>query len=303
MHLVAVELAVRPGEVDELEDAQTGIEALGGEDELRTHLLAVDDHHLACLELTDERGPDHVEGGGLRGQDPALLELVGGLQASQAQWTEPVGVPDPDQPVGIEEDEGERPAHLGKHGAEGGHQVTLAFRLGREGLGQELGHQVAVRGDHPGKHAGGLGEGGGVGQVAVMGQTEPGPPDAPVHGLGVPPRPRARRRVPGVADTQVPTEAGELPLVEHGGDQAHVLHHGDGVAIAEGHSGRFLAPMLQGVQTIEDQVCDRAPRGVDPEDTTRFLGLHHRFVTVVTGGRRARRSRAARSERLPSPAD
>ena len=37
----------------------------------------------------------------------------------------------------------------------------------------------------PGKHAGLLGQRGGVGQVAVVAEGEAGPPDAPEHRLGV----------------------------------------------------------------------------------------------------------------------
>ena len=68
-----------------------------------------------------------------------------------------------------------------------------------------------------------------------------------------------------------PRQAGERALVEHGGDQAHVLHHGDGVAVADRHAGRLLAAVLQGVEAVEGEVCHRAPRGVDPEDPARFL--------------------------------
>ena len=39
-------------------------------------------------------------------------------------------------------------------------------------------------------------------------------------------------------------------------------------------------------------MCDRSPRGVDPEDSARFLGLHHRFVTAHTGARRTGRTRS-----------
>jgi hypothetical protein len=60
--LVAVEAGVGPGEVDELEDAQLGVEPLGGEGPLGADLLAVDHHHLPGLQLADEGGPDHVEG-------------------------------------------------------------------------------------------------------------------------------------------------------------------------------------------------------------------------------------------------
>ena len=59
--------------------------------------------------------------------------------------------------------------------------------VGREGLAEELGHQVAVGGHQAGQHAGLLGQGGGVGQVAVVAEGEAGPADTAVDRLGVDP--------------------------------------------------------------------------------------------------------------------
>ena len=116
-----------------------------------------------------------------------------------------------------------------------------------------------------------------------MTESETGPTHTPEDRLGVDPVAGAGGRVAGVADGHVAAQTGELALVEHGGDQTHVLHHGDGVAVAHGHAGRLLAAVLQGVETVEGQVCHRAPRGIDPEDSASFLGLHHRLVTAHTG--------------------
>ena len=168
-----------------------------------------------------------------------------------------------------------------------------------EGLGQQLGHQVAVGGDQAGQHVGLRRQVVGVGQVAVVGQAEAGTPHAAEDGLGVDPVTRAGGGVAGVADGQVAPQARELALVEHRRHEAHVLHHGDEVAVAHGHAGRLLATVLQGVEPVEGQVCDRPPRGIDPEDSTRFLGLHHRFVTAHTGGRRTGWSRSCSEARRP----
>ena len=95
-----------------------------------------------------------------------------------------------------------------------------------------------------------------------------------------------------MADGQVAAKAGELALVEHGGDEAHVLHHRDEVAVADGHAGRLLAAVLQCVEAVEGEMCHWPSRGEYPEDSTRFLGIHYRLVTVHTGGRRTGRARS-----------
>ena len=104
-----------------------------------------------------------------------------------------------------------------------------------------------------------------------------------------------------MADGQVAPEARELALVEDGGDQAHVLHDGDGVAVADRHAGRLLAPVLEGVEAVEGEVGDAPPRGVDPEDAAGFLGLHHRLVTAHTGGRRRPHGPAHVTDRATRP--
>jgi len=293
---VAVQGGVGAGEVDEFEDAEPGVEALVGEGALGPDLLAVDDHHLAGLEFADEGGPDDVEGGRLRRQDPTLIELVGCVQATQAERTEAVGVAHPDDPVGIDEHEGEGALDTGQDLHQRPLEVAAVVgpralgQVGRKGLGQQFGHQVAVGGDQAGQHVGLLGQGVGIGQIAVVGETESGTSHPPEYRLGVDPVTRPRRGIAGVADSQVASEAGEFALVEYGGDEAHVLHDRDEVAIADGHACGLLATMLEGEEAVEGEVCDRSPRGVDPEDSARFLGLHHRLVTTHTGGRRACRS-------------
>ena len=62
VHALAVEAAVGTGEVDELEQAQVGIDRIGAERVQRAHAVVVDDHHLAGLELTHEVGAHDVEG-------------------------------------------------------------------------------------------------------------------------------------------------------------------------------------------------------------------------------------------------
>ncbi len=291
MHFIAVELGVGAGEVDELEDAELRVDALLGEGPLGTHFLPVDHDHLARFELADEGRTEHIETRRLRSEHPPRLELVGRLQPAEAEGTESVRVADPDQAVRVEEHEGERALERREDGGECVLEVAFAGKrlvgaVGREGVGEQLGDQIAVGRDQAGKHPRRLAERGRVGEVAVVGEPESGTPDAAENGLGMVPVARARRRVPGVADREMAAQPRELAFVEHGGDEAHVLHDGDQVAVADRHARRLLAPVLEGVEPVEGEVCDIAPRGIDPEDAARFLRLHHRFVTVLTGARR-----------------
>ncbi len=115
--------------------------------------------------------------------------------------------------------------------------------------------------------------------------------DVAVDGLGVAPGARTGGGVAGVADGQVPVERGQRAVVEGVGHQAHVLHHGDGVPVAHGHAGGFLAPVLQGVEAEVGQVGDGLARGVDPEHPAGLLGGV--VVDPVLG--HARRRTTARS--------
>ena len=111
-------------------------------------------------------------------------ELVGGVEPPEAQRAEPVGVADPDEPVGVEQHEGERALDDGQHLEQGVLEVVAVLGAGALGPSggkawrQQLGHQVAVGGHQAGQHARLLGQLGGVGQVAVVrrGRTRPGPP-------------------------------------------------------------------------------------------------------------------------------
>ena len=117
------------------------------------------------------------------------------------------------------------------------------------------------------------------------------PPGLAVHGLGVVPRRRARRRVASVADGQVAAQAGDLVVVEDLGHQAHVLDDHHGGAVAHRHAGRLLAPVLEGIEAVEDDRGDGAPGREDPEHTALFPGaecstgpLTSPFSTARVGG-------------------
>ena len=120
---------------------------------------------------------------------------------------------------------------------------------------------------------------------------------AAVHGLGVAPRARPGGRVAGVADGQVPVEGGEGAVVEDVRDQTLSFTTVIESAVADGHAGRLLAPVLQGVEAEVGQVGHRLARGVDAEDAARLAGRavvvrpgHH---CMIAGGRRELTNRPA----------
>ena len=294
--LAAVEAAVGPGEVDELEDAQVRPDPLGREQLLGVDPVLVDHHQLARLELADEGGPDHVEGRRLGGQHPAL-GAVDRPQAAEAQGPQALGVAHPVEVGGVEQDEAEGALDVGEHRPQRRTQVVVGAVVVVVGavavvvgmvMGHQLGHHVAVGGHHAREHPGPVGQLGRVGQVAVVAEGEAGPPHRPVDGLGGGPLRRTVGGVPGVADGQVPGQAGQGPLVEHRGDQSHVLDHGDGLAVAHRHAGRLLAAVLQGVDAVEGQLGRALPGRVHPEDPAGFLHRPALCLAALGSGHPAR---------------
>jgi len=69
-----------------------------------------------------------------------------------------------------------------------------------------------------------------------------------------------------VADGEVALQGGQGAAVEGVGDEAHVLDDGDGVAVADGQPGGFLASVLQGIQPGVGQLGDGLTWGIDTED-------------------------------------
>ena len=274
--LPAVEAAVGTRDVGELEDAEPRLDlAQPGNLEARGP-VGVDHDELAGRDLAHEGGADHAEGRRLGGQHPALGG-VGRAEPAQAQGAEAVRVAHAEEPLGAHDDEGERALQDGEHQLQRRGEV---LGLG-EGVHQELGDDVAVGADRPRQHPDLLGQGAGVGQVAVVPEREAGPPHRPVDRLGARPVRGAVRRVAGVPDGEMPVEPREGALVEDGRHQTHVLDDGDGVAVAHRHAGRLLAPVLQGEEAIEREVGHPHPGRVDPEDTARFL---HAVTILAQGG-------------------
>ena len=98
---LAVEQGVGAGEVDELEQAEGGVDRVGGERVQRPVPGPVYHDDLARFQLTNQVGSDDVERRCLGGQHPAAVE------ATQAERPEPVGVAHADDAVPVGDDQRE----------------------------------------------------------------------------------------------------------------------------------------------------------------------------------------------------
>ena len=225
--LPAVEPAVRPGDVGELEDAQAwlhvrshGISRLVGPSASITTISPGATSRTNVAPMTLSAGVSEAS------THPSGSSA--GPSRPRHSGRNPYGIAHSEQPLGAHENERERALQNGQHRLHCGGQV---LGLGK-GLHQQLGHHIAVGGDGARQHAGLLGQRRRVGQVAVVPQREAGAAHRPVDGLRPGPVRGAVRRVAGVADGHMPLEPREGALVEDGGDQAHVLDDRDRVAVA-----------------------------------------------------------------------
>ena len=289
MDFLAVEHTVGAREVHELEEAQSRVDPLSVERVHAAVAVGVDDDHLARLDLAHEVRADRVKGRGLGGEHPPVIE------PAEAQRAEAVGIAHADEMGLVHQHQRERAFEAGQHLRDCELEVaTIAARVGRIGAGDQLGHQIAVAAARvgTGEHRQLAREGLGVGEVAVVADRESrltvgGRADRAIHRLRVAPCARTRRRVPRVADGKVTLQSLKLERREHVGDETHVLVDGDHVAVADGHSGRLLPAMLQGVEAVKGQMGDRLARCVDAEDATSLFGgvvvIHQRRWRVGSG--------------------
>ncbi len=295
---LAVEHRVGTREVDELEQTElrVGFGEPGGVDARR-----VDHDHLARLDLAHEVGADDVERRGLAREHPTAFD------ATEHEGPEAVRVAHADQVRFVHHHEREAAGEMREHPFERDLELaTVGSGVGGVLGGDQLGDERGIRGGvEPGvaghqarQHPEALGQLDRVGEVPVVPEREAGVTHGPVHGLRVAPAARPGGGVPHVADGEVAVERREPAFVEHLGDQAHVLRHGDGLAVADRDAGRLLAPVLEGVEAQIGEVGDSLPRCVHAEDAARVadLGVVHRFSIPRTKG-----STCTPASRFPAP--
>ncbi len=286
VHALAVEVGVGTGEVDELEQAELGV---GFGEALRVHARRVDHEHLARLDLAHEVRAHDVERRALARQHPPALD------PTEHERPEAVRVAHADEVRLVHHHEREPTFELREHVQQRLFEVAaVGARLGVVVVGDELGDERGVGGGvearrgvgrgEAGEHAELLGELERVGEVAVVPEREAGVADRAVDGLGVAPAARPGGAVAHVADGEVAFERGDAAFVEHLGDQAHVLRHGDGLAVAHRDAGRLLAPVLQGVEAQIGEVGDVLTGGVHAEHAAGVAdrGVVHHVILPYT---------------------
>ena len=270
----ALDDAVRPGEVDVLEDAEPPRAA--GEGVLRMHAGGIDDDELAGLDVAHEVGADDVERAGLRCQDVGLAE------------------PPQDQ-----RPDAQRVAHADHHVVGQRHQRIGPFDL-LQRADQPL-HDAAARpgGHQVGDHLGVgrrleqraaldqlLAERIGVGQVAVVGDGEAAEGEIGEQRLDIAQDGVAGGRVADMADRGMAAQPAHHRLRgEAVGDLAEVAVGVEMLAVEGDDAGGLLAAMLQGMQA-EHGVRRRLVDAADAEDAALLaqmvviqrVGAEHRQV-------------------------
>ncbi len=279
MHAAAEQVRVGPREVHELEEAELRV-GLG--EPVLAHARRVDHQHLAGFDLSHEVRAHDVERGRLAREHPAALD------PTEHQWPEAVAIAHTDEVRLVHEDEREPAGETRQHALERDLEVTtVGARLGRVLPGDELGDERRVgrgvdagrRRLEPGQLAEALRELDGVREVPVVTEGEPGITDRAVHRLRVAPGARAGRGVAVVADREMAVERGEATLVEHLRHEAHVLDHGDRLAVTRRDPGRLLAPVLERVEPEIGEVRDGLARRVHAEDPAGVPGSSRRRST------------------------
>jgi hypothetical protein len=210
---------------------------------MRSRPAGLTEHdHLAGLDVADERCSEYLERARLGCKDPAALVLaLGGRQAAEHEGTDPERVADADDPLLVHEHE--------RVGAFDARQQLHACvnQIGRRLFRQERSQELGVAG--PDEATMGTQqlfvEPSGVDQVAVVPERHR-PRRAEAEGrLAVLPDGRAGRGVAAMRDGPIAAQRRHPPLLEHLRDVAEVLVDHHAAPVADRHTGRLLATVLQ----------------------------------------------------------
>ena len=259
VHVLPVQVAVRSGEIDELEDAEARVhlcERMQAPDAAR-----VDHNHLPGLDLPNEGCTHQIESGRLRGEDPAPFG-----ERSQTERAVAVGVAYADQVALIHDHEGESTFQVRKHLRQGSLELAPVRSSVVNGAGNGVEHEHGVGGTGVVADPGGQLDR--IRQVSVVAQSYTGVFDLAIGRLRVLPDGRSAGGVTGVADAEVAGKRGECRLMEHLGDEPHVLEDGDGLTVRGGDPGALLPAMLEGEKAERDYVCGVLTRRIHAENAT-----------------------------------
>jgi hypothetical protein len=254
VELDAAKLRVGPGEVDELEDAE-GARAVRRDGLARLIPVLVHDDHLPRGQLPLHLGAEQVEGAGLGGEEPVVLE------PPEDERADPLRVAEADElPLG-EEDGGERALDLAHRAGNGLLERPLvAGDQRRDHLGVGGRAQARALGEEPGPELARVRE------VAVVAESHGARPALLDDRLCVRPVCGSGGGVARVADRDLAGEPAELLLAEDLRDEAHVAKSGDAALVGDRDPGRLLAAVLQGEEPEVREARDVAVGCVDAED-------------------------------------
>jgi hypothetical protein len=222
--------------------------------------MFVDGEHLPRLHLAHEGRADDVQRGGFARHDPAPLE------PAQHQWPHAVLVAGGVKGVLVHEDEAEGALDRGQHLKRG--RLYRQVGLGRQQHRDQ--RRVACRTARvEAQLAHAAGEVGGVDEISVVRQRDRGTRRGCLDGgLSVLPRRAAGGGIARMPDREIAAQAGQGGFVEDLRHQAEILVDDDAGAVADGHAGRLLAPMLQRIEPVVGELGHIFARGPDTEDTT-----------------------------------
>ncbi len=265
--LAAVEPAVGPRDVGELEDAQARLHVAQPRDLDAGGALGVDHHHLARRHLAHEGGTDDAQRRRLRGQHPARGR-VGRAEPAQAERAEPVGVAHAEQPLGAHEHEGERaledraarPAGRWRGPRSRGRPASAARPRRRC---RWRSNPAASRPSRPARRCW-------SGSRCARARSRPGPPG----GTRVGRRPSRRLRASSTGCGRwrdAPASPESVRSSKTVATRPMSLTTVTVSPSAHRHAGRLLPAVLQGEETVEREVGHPHPGRVDPEDSAGFL--------------------------------
>ena len=254
---------VGAGEIDVFEDAGTW--RAGREGLVALDPILGDDDDLAVLDLPHEAGADDVERAGFGGEDGCVAELAEHQRADaqriadadelfHRQEPERIGAFDPHER--IDEAHGEAALALGAPRDQMDDDLGVGGRLKDRARRDQLAPQRQR-----------------IGQVAVMGERQAAGIDIGEERLHIPQRGFAYRRIADMADSGRARQAvDDGLLVEVVADEPEAALGVEPVAIEADDAGRFLSPVLEGMQAESGQ-----GRGIgmieDAENAAFFMQL------------------------------
>ena len=239
---------------------------------------------LAGIHIAIKGGTDDVEPAGFATHYP--LGLLGVADMAEHQGPDAMAIPQGEKPIRSTDNQAEcTSAALGRDP-----NRSIPIQAPIHGLLNRKGDQFGVGG------GGELTGNGGqvvtqlscIHQIAIVGKGERANAGVQHHRLGIANLATAGSGIAVVTDGQIAGEALQHGLIKHLAHQAHVLVQPHlAIGIKNGNTSRFLASVLQGVETEVGEVGHRLPRRQHGIHAAGFLGLvrmHHQHRPIIDHG-------------------